>query len=249
MQAPMKHLSSLLKSETESWSDYRLRMVYAIRRRIDPKLKEEHRLSLLVGPQGCWNELVQYQFNILTGVGVKPHHSLLDIGCGPLTAGLKLIPYLEPGNYVGVDLRAEPLAEARRLIAKHSLGQKNPTIIQSPSFGGEETSNRSFDFMWMSQLSYHLDDSLMVKLFEQARSRLAAGGTLVFDIMDPDRVLPPGSHWSGFQFHLRPLDYYRELGRRSGFSMTQRGRIEEFGYPKRISLKTNILLAFRRGPD
>jgi hypothetical protein len=42
-------------------------------------------------------------FNLLTTLGLRQHHTLLDIGCGSLRAGRLLIPYLNAGNYVGVE--------------------------------------------------------------------------------------------------------------------------------------------------
>jgi SAM-dependent methyltransferase len=242
----MKYLSALKKEEEETWRDYCLRLRYSVLRRIHPKYREQYRLEKLVGPSNSWQELLQYQFNLLTGVGIKPEHSLLDIGCGALTTGLRLIPYLNPGCYVGVDLRPQPLIEAYRLIAKHSLVDKNPALIKSANFGQEEIGPRQFDFIWMSQLSYHLDDGLMSKLFGEAQARLYPHGRLLFDIMDPERNLPAGIKWSGFKFHIRPLDYYADLGRCFGFTMRTHGQIVTFGYPKRIDLHTNLLLDFRK---
>lgn len=42
-------------------------------------------------------------FNLLTCLGLRQHHRVLDIGCGSLRVGRLLIPYLNPGNYVGVE--------------------------------------------------------------------------------------------------------------------------------------------------
>ncbi len=125
----MRYLGSIGKSENETWNLYFSRLRYAVLRRVHPRYREQYRLESLVGPRNVWSELAQYQFNILTSHGLKPEHTLLDIGCGPLTVGMKLIPYLNrSGNYVGVDLRPQPLIEAYRLIAKHSLAHiKNPT--------------------------------------------------------------------------------------------------------------------------
>jgi|SRR3954471_3956050 len=245
----MKYLSALKKEKEETWQEYCFRLRYSVLRRIHPEYREQYRLEKLVGPSNSWEELLQYQFNLLTGVGIKPEHSLLDIGCGALTTGLKLIPYLNRGCYVGVDLRPQPLIEAYRLIAKHSLVDKNPTLVKSANFGQEEIGPRQFDFIWMSQLSYHLDDGLMSKLFEQAQMRLHPKGRLLFDIMDPERKLAPEIKWSGFTFHVRPLNYYAAVGRRFGFSMQSRGQIVNFGYPKRIDLHTNLLLDFRKDPE
>src|SRR5688500_18921365 len=223
-----RKMRSLIKMQTETWRDYRSRLSYGVLRRISPRHREQHRLEKLVGPLNCWDELGRYQFNILTNSGLKPHHSILDTGCGPLTVGLRLISYLESGNYVGLHVRAAPLAEAYRLVFKHALALKNPTLIHSQTFGKEELLARSFDYIWMSQLSYHLDESQMEMLFEQAKARMRSGGVLLFDIIDPTAKLSSQASWSGFRFHLRPLDYYASLAKRAAFSMKERGRIVDY---------------------
>lgn len=52
---------------------------------------------------GLWDELGQLQFDFLTSQGLRPSHTLLDVGCGSLRGGVKFIPYLEPGRYWGID--------------------------------------------------------------------------------------------------------------------------------------------------
>ena len=241
----MRYVNSFRKLENETWKIYFSRQRYAILRRFHPRYREQYRLETLVGPRGVWDQLKQYQFNILTSLGLKPEHSLLDIGCGPLTVGLRLISYLNKGNYVGVDLRPQPLIEAYRLIAKHSLAQQNPTLINSTTFGKEELPHRSFDYIWMSQLSYHFDDELMLKLFEQARSRMKPDSVFLFDILDPGRNIPAEAMWSGFWFHVRPIEFYAGLAGRFGLSIQSRGQILDFGYPDYIEQKTNLVLEFR----
>jgi SAM-dependent methyltransferase len=61
--------------------------------------KGKHRT--LVG--GKWDKLGQLQLDFLRGAGLRPHHNVLDIGCGCLRAGVKLIPFLEPNHYYGID--------------------------------------------------------------------------------------------------------------------------------------------------
>ncbi|MGH7055210.1 MAG: hypothetical protein ACREFK_05155 [Stellaceae bacterium] len=53
---------------------------------------------------GFWEEIGKFQFAVMTAHGLMPRHSLLDIGCGCLRGGVHFIRYLEPGNYVGVDV-------------------------------------------------------------------------------------------------------------------------------------------------
>jgi SAM-dependent methyltransferase len=240
--------SSLRKHKNDTWETYFSLLRYAVLRRFYPRYREQYCLETLVGLRGVWDQLAQYQFNILTNLGLKPEHSLLDIGCGPLTVGLRLISYLNRGNYVGVDVRPQPLIEAYKLIAKHSLVHQNPTLINSTTFGMDELPHRSFDYIWMSQLSYHFDDILMVKMFEQTRSRMKPDSVLLFDIIDLSTVFPVGHTWSGFLFYIRPLEYYAGLASRFGLSMQSRGQIGDFGYPEHIDLKTNTLLEFRALP-
>jgi SAM-dependent methyltransferase len=245
----MRYIGSFKKLESETWSDYRSRLAYAVLRRVSSRHREQYRLERLVGPENCWDQLGQYQFNILTSLGLKPNQTLLDAGCGPLTVGLRMIPYLNAGNYVGIDLREEPLREAYRLAAINHFAGKNPTFIKSGTFGKGELGGRTFDFIWMSQLSYHLTEEQITGLFEHAKNITRSGASLVFDVINPATSLPSDASWSGFKFHLRALEFYAELGNRFSFQMAERGRIENFGYPKQLHiLKNNILLEFKRCP-
>ena len=218
-------------------------------RRIHPRYRAIYRLESLVGPLNCWEELQQYQFNILCRLGLLPHHTLLDIGCGPLTVGLKLIPYLDAGNYVGLDVRPQPLIAGYQLIAKAALVHKNPTLVLSGNFGKDVLHDRSFDRIWMSQLSCHLDDAQILALFAQVSARMKPGAAFLFDILDPELNVDKNSGWSGFSFHSRSLDYFETLAGSFGLSMASRGRIEEYGYPSNWSnkaLKRNLVLEFRQ---
>jgi SAM-dependent methyltransferase len=202
-------------------------------------------LERLVGPAGIWQHLQQYQFNALNSLGLRPHHSVVDIGCGPLTVGVPLISYLDRGKYVGVDLLQEPLVEAYRRIAQHDLAHKNPTLVCSTTFGKRELEGRTFDFIWMSQLSYHLDDLQLVLLFEQARSMMHSSSVFVIDIIDPDLVLDGHQTWRGFTYHFRPVELYEELAQHFSLSARQRGKLVDYGYPDKIDLSRNTLLEMR----
>jgi SAM-dependent methyltransferase len=244
----------LRKTPEETASYHRSRVIFELRRRakqliakFNPFDQEAH-LERLVGPAGIWRHLEQYQFNALTRLGLKPHHSVVDIGCGPLTVGVPLISYLDRGNYAGVDLLPEPLAEAYRRIAQHDLAHKNPTIVCSSSFGKRELEGRTFDFIWMSQLSYHLNDLQLVLLFEQARSMMHSSSVFLIDVIDPSLALGDRHHtWRGFSYHFRPVELYEELAQHFSLSVQRRGTLVDYGYPDKIDLSRNTLLEFRFG--
>lgn len=70
---------------------------------------EKGRHRTFVG--GKWDQLGELQLAFLISRGLRPEHRLLDVGCGSLRAGVKLVDYLKPGNYYAIDIN-ESLIEA-----------------------------------------------------------------------------------------------------------------------------------------
>jgi len=67
--------------------------------------------------------------------GLAPHHVLLDIACGSLRGGVHFIPYLEPGNYLGIDKEAELIQLGRREELPAGLeDERRPEFVVSGSF-------------------------------------------------------------------------------------------------------------------
>jgi len=55
---------------------------------------------------GLWDELGNLQADFLKSRGLLPRHALIDIGAGCFRAGVRLVPFLEPGNYYAIDKHA-----------------------------------------------------------------------------------------------------------------------------------------------
>lgn len=60
---------------------------------------------------GLWDEMGELQARHLADNGLAPTDRLLDIGCGSLRAGVRLVPMLDPGHYYGIDLLPALLEE------------------------------------------------------------------------------------------------------------------------------------------
>ena len=76
---------------------------------------------------GMWDAIGQLQFDFLKKMGLRPEHRVLDIGCGCLRAGVKLIPYLEPEHYFGIDSdKALLRAGYRKELAVAGLSDRLP---------------------------------------------------------------------------------------------------------------------------
>ncbi len=53
---------------------------------------DEH-YSAYVGPPALYDLMGASQFRLLTALGLRERHSVLDFGCGSLRAGRLLLPY------------------------------------------------------------------------------------------------------------------------------------------------------------
>ena len=73
------------------------------------------------------NRLANFQLDYLVSRGLKPHHLLLDLGCGSLRGGVRFVAYLDPGHYYGVDLN-QPLLDVGydKEIVPAGLGGRLP---------------------------------------------------------------------------------------------------------------------------
>jgi SAM-dependent methyltransferase len=79
--------------------------------------------------RGHWMEVGKLQFDYLLKHGLAAHHQVLDIGCGNLRAGWRIIEYLEPGNYHGIDISPDILLAGLRTIEEFGLQHKVPYLF------------------------------------------------------------------------------------------------------------------------
>ena len=70
----------------------------AYRARTDARVLEDPQAAI----GGMWEEIGQLQFDYLRNDGLRPDHSMLDIGCGTLRGGRHFIAWLSPGKYTGL---------------------------------------------------------------------------------------------------------------------------------------------------
>lgn len=64
--------------------------------------------------------------NAIRQFSLKPHHTLVDYGCGTLRLGVLFMEYFEPGNYCGLDICDEYFPIARELVGPDLFQEKKP---------------------------------------------------------------------------------------------------------------------------
>jgi hypothetical protein len=107
---------------------------------------------------GLWYELGELQFRFLVDHGLRPDHVLLDIACGSLRAGVRLIPYLQSGNYLGIDINSSLVEHGKKIELGQTICEvKRPEFVISEAFEFSKFSKQP-DFCIAQSLFTHLTE-------------------------------------------------------------------------------------------
>src|SRR2546430_11931379 len=100
-----------------------------------------------VGPPEDYDLIAAMTFNLLTTLGLRQHHSLLDIGCGSLRIGRLLIPYLNRGKYLGIEPAEWLVVEGiKQELGGTVVSTKPPTFFFTDSPQAAGRGEVSFQF-------------------------------------------------------------------------------------------------------
>lgn len=132
-----------------------------------------------VGPPEDYDLVAAMCFGLLTSLGLRARHRLLDVGCGSLRLGRLLIPYLNDGHYYGLEpnqwLVDEGLAQE---LGQGIVSLKNPRFY----YGDSSTmigATALFDFVIAQSIFSHCGLDLLIKHLTEIRSTLAPSGALL----------------------------------------------------------------------
>jgi SAM-dependent methyltransferase len=85
----------------------------------------------------AWRRIGRLQFDYLKQHGLRPQHYVLEIGCGNLRAGWRIINYLRPGHYYGADISPDVILAAQDTVVAQGLTAKVPhlTVVKDMKYG------------------------------------------------------------------------------------------------------------------
>jgi SAM-dependent methyltransferase len=149
-----------------------------------------------VGPPDQYDFMGGSQFALLFLLGLREHHKLLDFGCGSLRAGRLLIPYLDVGNYFGIEPNAWLIEDAlaRQLGGMERL--KTPHFSHSDSFEAD-VFGESFDFILAQSIFSHSGPALTAKALRSFARSLAPEGLCAATFIEGDEDTPEGWYYTG----------------------------------------------------
>lgn len=135
--------------------------------------------SSYVGPPAQWDFMGSTQFRLLTTLGLREHHRLLDLGCGSLRAGRLLIPYLNAGGYCGIEPNMWLVEDAIAAeIGAETIARKQARFSDSAHFDAAGFGT-PFDFIVAQSIFSHAGPDMLAEALPRLAAALAPGGLIL----------------------------------------------------------------------
>ncbi len=120
-----------------------------------------------IGTEHHYDIGAMLQFNLATMLGLRGHHKFLDIGCGSLRLGRLLIPYLDRGNYYGIEPNYWQVEKGiENEVGRDLVEIKKPSFSQDDAFT-LTTFNTKFDFVWAFGIFTHAHQKEIIRCLDE----------------------------------------------------------------------------------
>lgn len=149
------------------------------------------------GANGGYESRMQNDF--MLAQGLMPEHRFLDLGCGALRGTIRLVDFLNDGNYYGADISVgllkEALIECQRLKIKHT-----PLLQLTDSFDLASLFDLKFDFILANSLMVHIEPDDIQEMFLGISKVLKTNGKTFVSIHPLDEAAHDPHHWDGYRW-------------------------------------------------
>lgn len=175
----------------------------------------------------AWYGIGRHQYHFLISEGLSHDHKFLDIACGSLRLGQYLIPFLDVGNYFGIEgekvlveagLHEELLFEVARL--------KQPNFHFSYNFSFAFAKN--FDVAIAQSLFTHLTLEDIETCFANLRDAAKPGSTFYFTFFEGNGSENPQTSHAQLNWCYRPRELM-QLAEKYAWEPTYFG---DWGHPR-----------------
>jgi cyclopropane fatty-acyl-phospholipid synthase-like methyltransferase len=176
-----------------------------------------HHYRAFIGPVGQYDRVSAAAFNLLVFLGLREHHSVLDIGCGSLRVGKLLIPYLLPERYFGIEPEQWLIDEG----IENELGQ-DLIRIKRPAFRNDRdfalsAFGQQFDFLLAQSIFSHASQSQIKKCLYQAKQVMKPTSVFAATFLEGNENYQ-GEEWVYPGCVTYTLDHMSTLAREQGLA-------------------------------
>lgn len=134
------------------------------RRQIDAGMMTHSNIGLDVDV-GFMKMCAQRTLEGFKRAGCRPHHVVVDYGCGSLWIGEAFMDYLEPGNYVGLDVAEDFYVEALTRFPQGYVAGRQPMLRVISPDSLQEVRGRKPDFILSTGVLMHVPPHDLARYF------------------------------------------------------------------------------------
>jgi SAM-dependent methyltransferase len=164
-----------------------------------------------------WDEGGQLQLNYLIAAGLQPQNRVLDLGCGALRGGGRIIGYLNDANYFGIDVDKRLLNIGHREeLGPLGLQEKCPrrNLYCSGMFRHERLPDMAIDVGLCVSVMRELPLNFLRVMLENAAPYFRPGGVLHLSYFELGAAKHFGQPYTNMARHKTfgfkpPYHYYR----------------------------------------
>ena len=139
-----------------------------------------------VGPSEQWDLMGATQFRLLTSLGLRENHNLLDIGCGSLRSGRLFLSYLNPGRYFGIEPNKWLIDDVVRAeLGEEFIRLRRPRFLYTSDFDARPF-GEGFDFIIAQSIFSHAGPDMLRAALASIRDTIRPGGLALATFIDPD---------------------------------------------------------------
>jgi hypothetical protein len=125
-----------------------------------------------IGATQTYDIFAHMQFSLMTLLGLRQEHTLLDIGCGSLRAGKLFLVYLLPERYFGIEPEQWLVEQGIDKEIGHELAaRKRPKFQYSDEFPCSSFGVQ-FDFILAQSIFSHASQAQIQKCLAEARASM-----------------------------------------------------------------------------
>jgi len=167
-----------------------------------------------IGSAGSYDATAAMQFNLMTALGLREKHTLLDIGCGGLSGGRLFIPYLLPDHYFAIEPNPWLVQDAiANETGNDQVLLKRPQFLHSSDFP-LHAFGRKFDYVLAQSILSHTSRKQMEHCFRQVRDVLEPKG--IFAANHAIGAAYEGGEWVYPNFATYPTAFLIDRAQEAG---------------------------------
>jgi SAM-dependent methyltransferase len=137
-----------------------------------------------VGPPTQYDFMGATQFRLLTTLGLRAKHSLLDVGCGSLRSGRLFLSYLDEGRYFGIEPNKWLIEDViNEQVGNDLIALKKPRFNHNSDFMTNVFSQQ-FDFIIAQSIFSHTGRDTIGIALRNFKESLKSNGLIALTFVE-----------------------------------------------------------------